>query len=737
MADSPLRLAENVTLLQKVNSEPGRPSENAIPCLELDERALKLRHERDIADCLAFVSTYSNDPNRIMALCIEEKPNRQGLIVSVAANAGNLDTLTSGMRGIVSILENEARDPIRENYPALLRRIVVHGRSRLLRRLSSSHTPPSMKALTAPVATRLKDALTVFYKTCGNTAKANQGLTTLSEKLQDQFNQLEQMPAGDTLSNTGEQLLTSMLITANSIWMEHKEDLAEVMEQIPCENSWIQNDKEKFMLRLRKLAHYISTTKHLLKAARTFPILKSIEVRGVSVAPLSLATHLQRPITLPSTGLLNRYLKGYGSRKLKATMTKLQQLNQCSLPALQSEVRNRVCRIEHKVHAEIQLLFYYEEHSNTQLKPRVIVSNKSACFLCNLFLKQHGGFYTPRTHGKLYDTWTLPNLAALQVSGGQRTELRAVVQEFNIGIEQTLINSIETGAVPRLCPNESDVFSIAPFTPSAVSAVSTRTVTPGNTTSIARSMLSRGADTHAPASILRNSSPTYLDIETIQHSPVAQQATLHGPTAPEISSDPDLVIASSASSSSKPASVFSIPVDGRRNSEESSSQPPELAASPITPTTPTAQMASLLPLPSNKTTPEPPKRHKLIIPEIILLQQGAPSHHTFTQTSPPLRLHTPRIHIELSYAHARGIMAQSAEDLYSNLNEEPILTIEAEWLAPTKWAMVTTSTQAIDLASEWKEMDAPEGVMYGQVGLLLRKGRDFVALKARESLAPG
>jgi hypothetical protein len=592
-----------------------------------------------------------------------------------------------------------------------------------------------MKALKAPVATRLKDALTVFYKTCGNAA--NQGLTTLSQKLQDQFNQLEQMPAGDTQLNTGEQLLTSMLITANSIWTEHKEGLAEVMEQIPCENSWTQNDKEKFMLRLRKLAHYISTAKHLLKAARTFPILKSIEVRGVSVAPLSLATHLRRPIALPSTGLLNRYLKGYGSRKLKATMTKLQQLNQCSLPVLQSEVRDRVCRIEHKVHAEIQLLFYYEEHDNTQLKPRVIVSNKSACFLCNLFLKQHGAFHTPRTHGKLYDTWTLPNLAALQVSGGQRTQLRAVVQEFNNGIEQTLINSIETGAVPRLHPNESDVFSVAPFTPSAVSAVSTRTVTPGNTAPIARSMLSRGADTHVPVSILSNSSSTYLDTETIQHSLMAQQATLHDLTAPEISSDPDPVIASSASSSSKPDSVFSIPADGPRNSEESSSQPPEPVASPITPTTPITQMASLLPLLSDKTTPEPPKRHKLIIPEIILLQQGAPSHHTFTQTSPPLRLHTPRIHIELSYAHAWGIMAQSAEDLYSHLNEEPILTIEVEWLAPTKLAMVTTSTQAIDLASEWKEMDAPEGVMYGQVGLLLRKGRDFVALKARESLAPG
>ena len=85
----------------------------------------------------------------------------------------------------------------------------------------------------------------------------------------------------------------------------------------------------------------------------------------------------------------------------------------------------------------------------------------------------------------------------------------------------------------------------------------------------------------------------------------------------------------------------------------------------------------------------------------------------------------------------RDIVAQSTEDLYNHLNEQPILTIEAEWLAPAKLAMVTTSTQTIDLASEWKEMDAPEGVMYGQEGLLLRQGRDFVALKAREFLGPG
>ena len=61
-----------------------------------------------------------------------------------------------------------------------------------------------------------------------------------------------------------------------------------------------------------------------------------------------------------------------------------------------------------KVHAEIQLLFFYEAHPGLQ-PPRFICSSKSACYMCNLFFSIHGGFYLPRTHGRLYDKWTLPD----------------------------------------------------------------------------------------------------------------------------------------------------------------------------------------------------------------------------------------------------------------------------------------------------------------------------------------
>ena len=54
-----------------------------------------------------------------------------------------------------------------------------------------------------------------------------------------------------------------------------------------------------------------------------------------------------------------------------------------------------------KVHAEVQLLFFYEIHPSRR-RPRFICSSKSACYLRNLFFSLHGGFYVPRTHGRLY-----------------------------------------------------------------------------------------------------------------------------------------------------------------------------------------------------------------------------------------------------------------------------------------------------------------------------------------------
>lgn len=64
------------------------------------------------------------------------------------------------------------------------------------------------------------------------------------------------------------------------------------------------------------------------------------------------------------------------------------------------------------VHAEVQLAVHYDLQSSSAetLRPRCIGTSKWLCFLCYSFLEAHGKFFPSKTHGKLYDQWTIPDL---------------------------------------------------------------------------------------------------------------------------------------------------------------------------------------------------------------------------------------------------------------------------------------------------------------------------------------
>ncbi|KAF7944996.1 uncharacterized protein EAE97_005629 [Botrytis byssoidea] len=68
-------------------------------------------------------------------------------------------------------------------------------------------------------------------------------------------------------------------------------------------------------------------------------------------------------------------------------------------------IRLEVCTAP-KAH-EIQLISFYEQFP-AGLPPRCIGSSKSACFLCDLFIKKHGLYRISRSHGRLYPKWTIP-----------------------------------------------------------------------------------------------------------------------------------------------------------------------------------------------------------------------------------------------------------------------------------------------------------------------------------------
>lgn len=87
------------------------------------------------------------------------------------------------------------------------------------------------------------------------------------------------------------------------------------------------------------------------------------------------------------------------------------------------------------VHAEVQLILFYEQYPKSR-PPRAIGASKSACFLCDLFIKQHRGFGISHSHMKLYTQWTIPNVPWMNIQ--QIQTWQNIVQAMTLDIKTLL-----------------------------------------------------------------------------------------------------------------------------------------------------------------------------------------------------------------------------------------------------------------------------------------------------------
>ncbi|KAI4137415.1 MAG: hypothetical protein L6R39_007305 [Caloplaca ligustica] len=121
------------------------------------------------------------------------------------------------------------------------------------------------------------------------------------------------------------------------------------------------------------------------------------------------------------------------------------------------------------VHAEVQLITFYGIPPGTDgLTPRVLGVSKSACYLCDLFISLHGQFFISKTHGRLYDQWTVPNLESFSTT--QRLQYRTILLEMYRTCQAKVL---ESSNLKRLCPPEStyDFHAHLPLSPIAASTV--------------------------------------------------------------------------------------------------------------------------------------------------------------------------------------------------------------------------------------------------------------------------
>lgn len=99
------RLVENITLLYTLCEVPGEPKEHNIHPGHDEGRQLSRDRERQLTDSFAFISATTDDMLRVMAVGIEEDPDRNGMTVRLASNTGDLSDVTQGLNGIARTLE--------------------------------------------------------------------------------------------------------------------------------------------------------------------------------------------------------------------------------------------------------------------------------------------------------------------------------------------------------------------------------------------------------------------------------------------------------------------------------------------------------------------------------------------------------------------------------------------------------------------------------------------------------
>ncbi|RDW88023.1 hypothetical protein BP6252_00055 [Coleophoma cylindrospora] len=380
------QLSQKIDSLEKICKVPGLATENDVADVK-SSRYLNPRREKEIADNLAFFSNISGDKRNVAAVGIEEDTDGNGCTFRIAANTGSVSDLLAGFTGLARILEKAAT---RENQKsddtdALFSHVVEMDLERILLRLGSCHAkkvmplPRNSTPLIQRFLTVLNQKLEIVHGRPNE--KDIEALSFKAQTMQELFQELEDMPTVRTQSSRPHAVSTiKKLITATSELTEAPH-FSSALDECKIEPSL----KTKIIDTIGKISRYHSASSELVSAARSKQcrIFERIQAKS---------GRIPKPVSSQIAG---------------------------------------------RIHAEIQLLFFYEQHPELQM-PRYICASKSACYLCNLFFTLHGSAHVPRTHGKLYPQWVLPYW--LKMSADRQKHLTFVLERFTAYLDSKIFN---------------------------------------------------------------------------------------------------------------------------------------------------------------------------------------------------------------------------------------------------------------------------------------------------------
>lgn len=210
--------------------------------------------------------------------------------------------------------------------------------------------------------------------------------------------------------------------------------------------------RQKICRTLFKVAQYRDTARILYRIAKKFKTAREMEVIAVELPPETFTFATCSNTDLNSTLIRIQALPNHKKDYNRLTQIIRNQKSSGTPINAQDSFAEWCERSQRagKVHSEVQLIAYYEQH-HLRPPPRVICASKKACFLCDAFIRLHAKFYTPTCHGRLYPGWKLPRLMGMDV-------------QFAYGLEDMARQSVrKTSNQKKLIkfpdPFESSIFS--------------------------------------------------------------------------------------------------------------------------------------------------------------------------------------------------------------------------------------------------------------------------------------
>ncbi|KAG5804322.1 hypothetical protein H9Q74_010672 [Fusarium xylarioides] len=459
VTNTEIKCARNIALLYYLGRNGCKPQRNSFqdcePTRKADiNRALSLQDEKLLTSTLAFLSSIRDDAMRVTAVCVEEK--KSSIVVMVAANAKDthnsssyLGAVKEGFDKIFRSLSQETPVASEKLHRQVIRIVISMCRSRIMSRARFIRRGQRQGFDT--ILKKVEKEMARF--TMNDDKREYMRLSqVLISRIYDFQIKLAQDPSNTSVLDKEPELIISTfgdISRISSLSTMLLQDIGPRMEPDLC--SGLLNT-------VNKLAHYETCAWTLVKLSRTYSILGH-----TSTMPVRLDdTAFGKPPTATLVFKLEEHLKTL--RKEYNTNWDLDNFGQ-RLATNTKKLWEDFLRVtnEPKIHAEIQLMWHLERHLSSN-PPRVIASNKDACFLCNAFISFHGKYMILKTHGRIYPGWRLPSTGLNETRRLFVRELeRLAVERVNVinqkGLEKNidpLESTISLVAMPTTSLNRSE-----------------------------------------------------------------------------------------------------------------------------------------------------------------------------------------------------------------------------------------------------------------------------------------